>query len=117
MTSTTESQSDGCAELLSGPVEPTTVTITKSADDSYAIELEGLPGACHGDLIAGCKLQTKCDLQLKSPLDPTRRTGTLQISWAFNSSGFTGSTSASYPPISQAPKGCDATTADTGKRR
>lgn len=114
MSATPETQSEGCAALPSSP--GTTVTIS-AVQGAYAVELQGGTGACRGDLVEACKLQTKCDVDILDATDPAQRTGTLQFSWTFSQGGFTGLNAGAIPPATSVPKGCTFSSNATATRR
>lgn len=114
MTATPETQSEGCSAVP--PSSSTTITISPF-QGAYAVELQGGTGACRGDRIEACKLQTKCDVNVVDATDPAQRTGTLQFSWTFSQDGFTGLNAGSVPPATSVPKGCTFSSNATAKRR
>jgi hypothetical protein len=123
---TLETQSAGCEDLFDPATNPNAgaqqvVTITAKPPGlrgpDFAIEIQGASGACAGDIVDACTVQTKCDLNVTDALDPNNATGTLQFSWTFSATGFEGLNSGALPPAKTAPKGCTFTSRAVGVRR
>jgi hypothetical protein len=95
---------------------PVTDTITKLPDGRYRLEIQGTTGACDLDLVGACKLQGKCGLSINDPVTPGD-TGTVQYSWTFTPTGFTGFSAVTIPPAKGLPDGCSGTANVTGTRR
>lgn len=115
MTAVTETQTAGCAAVTDDGT-PTTLTI--SADGAgYLVEIGGTEGSCPAEVIGACKIQSKCGLALRDPVDPNNATGTLQYSWTFKPDGFSGLNSGVIPAAKSLPDGCTFTSTATGTRR
>jgi hypothetical protein len=98
----------------------TTYTITRRAEGSspeYAIEIQGLQGACGADHVDTCKLHGKCDILIKDAVSATNNTGTFQFSWTFDAKGFGGTYALTVPPAKSLPKGCTENGTTQGTRR
>lgn len=116
MTATPQTASEGCP-LKSGEAgPPVTITITPSGE-TFAVEMQGAQGGCTATVPEACKLQTKCDLVETDAIDPGNRVGTLQFSWTFNATGFSGLNSGSLPPAGSLPKGCTFQSSATATRQ
>lgn len=107
----------------SGAAGPVTDTITArppgATGPDFLLEITGLQGGCALNYVAGeaCKVQGKCDLQITDALDPNNATGTVQYSWTFTNSGFTGTSTETIPPAKSLPKGCSTQETVTGTRQ
>jgi hypothetical protein len=121
MTATPESQSEGCADLGSGEGPPTTLTITErppgATGPDFAVEMSGLQGGCAANKTSACQIQTKCDVVLTDATDPANNVATLQFSWTFTESGFSGLNSGAFPAAKTLPRGCNFTSKATASRR
>lgn len=96
--------------------ETTTYTVSPTGD-TFAVEIQGVQGACVGRRVGTCGLQGKCDVGVKDAVDPQNATGTLQFSWTFAGDGFKGSVTVAVPAAKTLPGGCSGTSAQTGVRR
>lgn len=110
LTSSACAADDPDAGVTGQSSEPHPVTVTVSGPDStgsvYAVQLEGVQGGCRGEVLAGCKLQTKCEITLTDALDPANRVGTYQFSWTFTHAGYSGSETLNLPPAQNYSHGC-----------
>lgn len=110
----------GMVETGDCPIDPnappTTDTITKLADGRYRLEIQGTTGACDLEQVEMCKLQGKCDIAVSDALTPGER-GTVQYSWTFTATGFTGFSAVTVPRATSLPNGCSGTASITGTRR
>lgn len=118
MTTTVETQSEGCSVIPPDDGTPSVVTVNASGG-GFTIETQGLSGACPANAIDACKLQAKCDVVVS---DATGKnppyTVTLQFSWTFDAAGFSGGiNSGAFPVVPDVPKGCNITSKATGARR
>lgn len=119
MTATPEAQSEGCQDL--GQAGQTTLTITQrppgKTGPDFALQMQGVQGACAVEQLAACKVQSKCDILITDATDPANNVGTLQFSWTFDRGGFKGINSGSFPAATSLPRGCTFTSQATGTRR
>lgn len=101
------------------PPTGATVAVTISSDGAvgYIIQYEGLTGGCPAEIVAGCKIQGKCDLIVKDPIDPMKATGSLQFSWSFDAAGYSGVDSFAFPPAKAIAKGCHSDYSASANRR
>lgn len=120
MTATPETKTSGCDAIANGP-QTSTVTITARppgmTGPDFAIELQGAQGACAGTLVEACKVQSKCDYNLTDAVDPKNSTGTVQFSWTFDATGFSGLNAGTFPAAKSVPGGCTFSSNATAKRR
>lgn len=113
-------ESGNCPESGGDPNATTTLTISPAEAGSgadFALEIQGLQGACPMAKVDSCKLQGKCDVVLKDALDPRNATGSIQYTWTFDKNGFTGFSALTLPPATSLPKGCSQNATNTATRR
>lgn len=79
-------------------------TFTESGT-SATLSVQGLSGTCSGP-VDRCTWTASCQVMVTDATDPTNSTGTIQYSWAFTSTGFTGTSAVSIPPARSVPGGC-----------
>lgn len=97
------------------PTDPVTDTFEVKGDEA-TLTIQGVQGGCTGK-IAGCKWTASCQTRVLDALDPNDDQGTVQYSWTFSKTGFTGTSAISVPPAVSLPKGCRAIARVTGTRR
>ena len=95
---------------------PDTYTISAS-EGGFVVEVQGVNGSCTATSVSSCKIQGKCDVGVREPLDPTKARGTMQFSWTFDGKGFTGSSTYDLPPAKPLPDGCEGVYRQDGARR
>ena len=105
-------ESGNCPDPGSDPV---TYTISPRGS-VYAVEIQGLGGACAAEQTGTCKVQGKCDLGVTDAKDPNAK-GTFQFSWTFTASGFSGVATVSIPDAASLPGGCSGTVKHNASRR
>lgn len=120
MTATPDIQTEGCSDLPQGPTS-SAVTLTPrpagATGPDFALEMQGLSGACAVNQSDTCKLDGKCDVTIIDATDPANNIATLQITWTFTESGFSGLNSGSFPAAKSLPRGCAFTSKANGTRR
>ncbi len=114
-TMTGETESGDCPPA-SGGTGSVALTISE-ADTGYALEIQGIQGACPMTKVSACKLQGKCEIAATDAIDPQNNVATIQYTWTFDSAGFTGFSAGTYPPITSIPAGCSQNAKNTGTRR
>lgn len=107
-------QSGSCPEL--GDSE-STVTITDLGGGEFGLEFLGVKGGCVARKVGACGLQAKCDITLTDASDPRDSAATVQYSWAFDSSGFTGSAALAFPATKSLGPACTGNYKQSGRRR
>jgi len=129
--STTGTSGGGCADI-SGNWELTSIktsgdcpetggdgkaNITMRKDgDSWVVVFPGVPGGCPGDFDAkSCKFVANCEVRGAADGGAPKVIGAFGLDWTFDGSALKGSEIGKlFPPA--APKACEDTYTDTGKK-
>lgn len=105
-----------------GGGDPITVTVTQrpagvTGGPDYKIAVPGITGdGCGVSLVEQCKVQGKCEILIADATGPMQY-GTVQYSWAFTDTGFTGLSTVSIPPSVSLDGGCTGSADVSGVRR
>jgi hypothetical protein len=114
----TASNVTGTCAVSTDPVTDTITARTETPPD-FNLEIQGFTGACSLTRVAGeaCKVQGKCDITVTDAIDPANATGTVQYSWTFTNTGFSGTSAVTIPPGKSLPNGCSGRASVTGTRQ
>lgn len=82
-----------------------TITATPGGAADYRLEIEGTTGECTLDDVGTCGAQGKCGVTVTDATTPGE-TGTIQFSWKFSKTGFTGRGVVQLPAAASLPNGC-----------
>ncbi len=103
-----------CPQDAEAAAKPSTVTLTKDAAGAGTVSLESaaLGGACPL-VLDGCKASGKCEVRAKTG----EALATLQVSWTFTDTGFTGFASVFTAKHPKTGKSCTANYRTTGAKK
>lgn len=82
-----------------------TITATPGEAADYRLEIQGTTGECTLDEVGTCGAQGKCGVTVTDATTPGE-TGTIQFSWRFSKTGFTGRGIVQLPKAQSLPNGC-----------
>ncbi len=105
-----------------GDGAPVTVTVTArpagvTGGPDYKIGVPGVTGdGCGVVLVDQCKVQGKCEILIADATGPMKY-ATVQYSWSFTDTGFTGLSTAVVPPSQSLDGGCAENADVSGVRR
>lgn len=84
------------------------------ADFLYTVQ--GTTGRCPLSRVGTCKVEGTCPLTVFDATTANNQ-GSVQASWTFTKSGFSGVTGLTLPPFKDNPQGCVQTAKNTATRR